>query len=173
MLAGDCVMAALTEPLAKRIAKFFRMLASDYQGEIMNAVTMMKHTLKSEGLSINDIAIVIENCEGQIEERKYSDTDAEIIYARGVEKGRAEERKKEQAPPEFYGADGCPRWNEIALFCQRNSGRLRGEWEQTFINDMAGKTLYREPTEKQAKHLLAIFVKLGGYYDPKTTHVHW
>src|SRR5262245_48879795 len=94
MLAGDCVMAALTEPLAKRIAKFFRMLASDYQGEIMNAVTMMKHTLKSEGLSINDIAIVIENCEGQIEERKYSDTDAEIIYVWSRERARRRTQKR-------------------------------------------------------------------------------
>jgi hypothetical protein len=79
--------------------------------------------------------------------------------------------RKRDVPPEFYDADGRPRWNEIALFCQRNITRLRDEWERTFVNDMAGKTLWREPTEKQGKHLIAIFVKLGGYYDPKAAHL--
>ena len=63
--------------------------------------------------------MVIENTSGEIEEKKYSDTDAEIIFAKGVEKGRAEEARKQTAPPEFYDADGYPRWNEIAVFCQK------------------------------------------------------
>jgi hypothetical protein len=131
----------------------------------------LKTQLAAEGLSFNDIATVIEIANGEIEERKYSDTDAEIIFTKGVEKGRAEEARNQQAPPEFYDADGRPRWYEIALFCQKNTARLRDNWERTFIDDMAGKTLWREPSEKQAKHLLAIFVKLGGYYDPKATHL--
>ena len=131
---------------------------------------MLTRVLAAEGLTFNDIAMVIENTSDEIEEHKYSDADAEIIFARGVEKGRIEEARKQQAPPEFYDADGYPRWNDIALFCQRNVTRLRDEWERTFINDMAGKTLLREPTEKQAKHLLAIFIRLGGFYDPKAAH---
>jgi hypothetical protein len=165
-------MSALNEPVAKRIAKLFRLLASDFDGEVLSAARRMKQQLAGEGLSFNDIAIVIENANGEIEERKYSDADAEIIFTKGVEKGRAEEVRKQQAPPEFYDVDGRPRWNAIALFCQKNVGRLRGEWERTFVNDMAGKTLWCTPTEKQAKHLLAIFVKLGGHYDHKTAHLH-
>jgi hypothetical protein len=165
-------MSALNEPIAKRIARLMRMLASSYEGEWHNAVTMMKRTLEAEKLTFNDIATVIENHQGEIEERKYSDADAEIIFARGVEKGRTEEARKQQAPPEFYDADGHPRWSEIALFCQKHITQLRSQWEITFINDMAGKTLWREPSDKQAKHLLAIFVKLGGSYDPRTTHIH-
>jgi hypothetical protein len=164
-------MSVLNEPVAKRIARLFRMLSSDFDGEVLNAVVMMKKLFAAEKLTFHDIATVIESCNGEIEERKYSDADAEIIYARGVEKGRVEEARKQQAPPEFYNADGQPRWNEIALFCQKNERRLRDEWERTFINDMAGKTLLREPTEKQAKHLLAIFIRLGGRYDPKATHL--
>lgn len=164
-------MSTLNEPVAKRIAKMFRMLGSPFKGEVDNALTMMKHTLETEGLSFNDIATVIENCNGEIEERKYSDTDAEIIFAKGMEKGRKEEASKKDLPPEFYDADGSPRWNEIALFCQKHEKRLRDDWERTFVNDMAGKTLLREPTEKQAKHLLAIFIRLGGYYDPEATHL--
>ena len=55
---------------------------------------------------------------------------------------------------------------------QKHITQLRSQWEITFINDMAGKTLWREPSDKQAKHLLVIFVKLGGSYDPRTTHIH-
>jgi hypothetical protein len=165
-------MSALNEPIAKRIARLMRMLGSSYEGEWHNAVTMMKRTLEAERLTFNDIATVIENHQGEIEEKRYSDADAEIIFERGVEKGRVEEARKHQAPPEFYDADGQPRWSEIALFCQKHVTQLRSQWEITFINDMAGKTLWREPSDKQAKHLLAIFVKLGGSYDPKTTHIH-
>ena len=163
-------MSTLSKPGAKRIAKRIRMLSSPFEGEAHNALTMLTRVLAAEGLTFNDIAMVIENTSDEIEEHKYSDADAEIIFARGVEKGRIEEARKQQAPPEFYDADGYPRWNDIALFCQRNVTRLRDEWERTFINDMAGKTLLREPTEKQAKHLLAIFIRLGGFYDPKAAH---
>jgi hypothetical protein len=165
-------MSALNEPIAKRIAKLVRLLASPHDGERHNAVTMMQRTLAAERLSFNDIATVIENHQGEIEERKYSDADAEIIFAKGVEKGRKEEARKQEAPPEFYDADGQPRWYEIAIFCQQNSAQLRNDWERSFANDMPGNIIkYSAPTEKQAKHLLAIFVKLGGRYDRKTAHV--
>ena len=159
-------MSTLNEPVAKRIAKLVRMMSSDFDGEVLSANARLKSLLKEERLSFHDLATVIENCNGEIEERKYSDTDAEMIFARGVDKGRKEEANRKDLPPAFYDSDGQPRWNEIALFCQKNVARLRGEWERTFVNDMAGKTLLRSPTEKQAKHLLAIFVKLGGTYHP-------
>ena len=150
-------MSTLDETVAKRIAKLFRLLGSDIDGEVQGAVNAMKRLLASEGLSFSDIAIVIENANGEIEERKYSDADAEIIFAKGVEKGRKEEVRKQQAPPEYYDADGQPRWYETAVFCQQNSGRLNG-WEQNFANGMPEKIIkYGAPTEKQTKHLLATF----------------
>ena len=88
------------------------------------------------------------------------------IFVRGVEKGRAEEAQRRDLPPEFYDADGQPRWNEIALFCRKNVAQLRSEWEREFITDMAGKTLWQQPSQKQAKHLLGIFIRLGGVYEP-------
>jgi hypothetical protein len=133
----------------------------------------MKQQLAGEGLSFNDIATVIENANGEIEEKKYSDTDAEIIYTKGVEKGRAEEARKQQAPPEFYDTDGQPRWYEIAVFCQQNSAQLRDEWQRNFASDMPGRIIkYGKPTERMIPHLLAIFVKLGGRYDPKAVHIY-
>jgi hypothetical protein len=165
-------MSTLNEPIAKRIAKLFRMLRSDYDNEVLAAVGRMKNLFKTEGLSFSDIATVIENCNGEIEEKKYSDTDAEIIFTKGVEKGRAEEARKCEAPPEFYDTDGQPRWYEFAVFCQQNSTQLRNEWERNFANDIPGRIIkFGKPTEKMIPHLLAIFVKLGGHYDPKTANV--
>jgi hypothetical protein len=165
-------MSALNDPIAKRIAKLFRLLASDFDGEVLNAARRMKQQLATEGLSFNDIATVIENANGEIEEKKYSDTDAEIIFSKGVEKGRSEEARKKDLPPEFYDADGQPRWYEIAVFCQQNSTQLRNEWEQNFVNDMPSRIIkFGKPTEKMIPHLLAIFVRLGGKYDPKTVHL--
>ncbi|MGE5219287.1 MAG: hypothetical protein ACM3SP_20005, partial [Chloroflexota bacterium] len=94
-------MTTLNEPIAKRLAKLFRLLASEFDGEALAAARRMKELLATEGLNFNDIAVVIENVDGEIEERKYSDADAEIIFAKGVEKGRAEEVRKQKAPPEF------------------------------------------------------------------------
>ena len=147
----------------------FRMLGSSFEGEAHNALAMMKHLLETEGLTFNDIATVIENCNGEIEERKYSDTDAEIIFA----KGRGERPRRRGAQ-----ARSCRRNSTTPMairtgmrsrcFARKTAHSCVSEWERTFINDMAGKTLWREPTEKQAKHLLAIFVKLGGHYDPQS-----
>ena len=156
-------MNALNEPVAKRVAKLFRLLASNFDGEVLSAVRRMSQQLTAEGLSFNDIATVIENANGVIEERKYSDQDAEIIFARGVQKGREEEARNRRPdhPPEFYDADGRPRWDAVALFCQKHHQRLRPA-EQGFVDDMASNTMWREPTEKQAKWLLSIFTRLGG-----------
>jgi hypothetical protein len=156
-------MSTLNEPVAKRIAKIFRMLSSDQREEVLAAVTAMKRLFKSEGLSFHDIATVIESCNGEIEEKKYSDKDAEIIFNRGVAKGRTEEA----APPEYYDVDGRPRWNAIALFCQKEIAGLHKEKEREFVTDMAGYSLYRPLSDKQEKWLMSIFVKLGGRHYAK------
>jgi len=49
----------------------------------------------------------------------------------------------------------------MALYCHQRSNLLRCH-EQTFITDMAAQTVWREPTEKQAKWLRSIFLRLGG-----------
>jgi hypothetical protein len=153
--------------LAKRVSKLVRLMGSNFEGEAMAAVTGLRRLLASEGL-FNDLATLIENCDGQIEEKKYSDADAENIFNRGINRGRAEEAQRRELPPEFYDTDGQPRWNEIALFCLKHVAQLRNDWERDFVTDMAGKTLWRQPSPKQAKHLLAIFIRLGGVYEPNS-----
>jgi hypothetical protein len=161
-------MNALDESIAKKLSRLFRMLGSPYEGEQHNALTMMQRVLEASKLSFNDIAVLIENHSGEIEAKKYTDADAEEIWKKGIEKGRAEEARAQQAPPEFYDADGEPRWYEIAMFCQQNSGQLHDKWQQDFANDIPAKILqYGKPTDRQKPHLLGIFVKLGGRYVPK------
>jgi hypothetical protein len=157
-------MTALNEPVTKRIAKLFRSLSSDFDGEVLGAVAAMKRLFAAEGLSFHDIATVIESCNGEIDERKYSDADAKIIFERGVAKGLAEQQ---DINLEFFDCDGRPRWYEMAVFCQRNVGQLCSPWERDFVADIAGKMLERTPSPKQARCILKIFVKLGGYCDPK------
>jgi hypothetical protein len=61
----------------------------------------------------------------------------------------------------FLNDEGLPNWTEIGRFCQANRGQLNPK-ESAFINDMAERTVWREPTEKQAKWLKSIFLRLGG-----------
>jgi hypothetical protein len=158
-------MTALNEATAKRIAKLIRLLSSESDGEVANTVRAIKRVFDVEGLSFHDIATVIESCNGEIEERKYSDADAKIIYERGLAKGRAEQSGNLQNL-EFFDGDQ-PRWYEIAVHCQRNAARLRSQWEKEFVADIAGKVLRTEPSLKQARCILKIFVKLRGQCDPR------
>jgi hypothetical protein len=159
--------------LAKRVAKLIRLLGSSFEGEAISAAIGLRRLLQSEELSFNDLATLIENCNGQIEEKKFSDTDANIIFERGVEKGHAEAARQQELPPEFYNVDGTPRWYEIAEFCLKNSTQQKNgkpvltAWEQQFISDMPTNIIrFSKPTPRQSRFLIAIFVKLGGPYEP-------
>jgi hypothetical protein len=156
-------MSAVTEPVAKRIANLFRLLSSQFDGEVLGAVAAMRRLFQAEKLTFHDIASVIESCNGEIDEKKFSEADAQVIFERAFAMGRAEEAVKQQrfAPADYYDADRQPRWDAIARFCQRKSERLRPS-EQKFVDDMAGNTLWRTPTEKQARWLMTIFLRLGG-----------
>ena len=145
----------------KTIADHIRRLSSEFEGERVAAVNTLRSKLKSRGLDLHAVADVIEGITGEIGGAKLlTDDDAKGIYERGVEEG-----KRNAGPglnPDFFEFDGSPRWHDIALFCQERTKRLRGEKEQEFIADMAGKTLFRTPTSKQGDWLLAIFYRLGG-----------
>jgi hypothetical protein len=157
-------MNTFKESVAKKIARLLRLFGSDFEGEAVNALMAMRRLAASERLSFNDIAILIENHEGEIEEKKFSDADAAVIYAMGVEQGKADAASRGTILPEdFYHEDGSPRWREIAVWCQERSTRLRPN-EQQFIDDMVGRLQWveREPTAKQGRWLLSIFFQLGG-----------
>lgn len=155
-------MGALNEPIARRIATLFRLLGSDFDGEVLGAVAAMKRLFAAEGLSFNDIATVIGNGNGEIEERKYSDSDVEIIFARGVEKGRAESRGRSLSTS-YFDDDGEPRWAEIAKFCHEHPAlRSLKPNEQEFIDELQAKLRWRSPSRAMGGFALSIFWKLGG-----------
>jgi hypothetical protein len=54
------------------------------------------------------------------------------------------------------------RWNDVALFLQRNKTRL-DEKHHEFVDDMATRTVWgREPTERQHKYLHSLFFNWAG-----------
>jgi len=50
------------------------------------------------------------------------------------------------------------RWR---CFGQQRAEQLE-EKHREFIHDIASRTVWREPTEKQGKYLFSLFLKLGG-----------
>ena len=165
-------MSSLNEPVARRIGKLVRMFGSSFENERHVALSKLRRLLDEEGLTYNDLAIVIENANGEIEELKYSDADmanvADRMKQRGEKEGYDKAKREMMAPSEFYDELGNPRWYEIAVHCRNNKVRLHKEWDQNFVEDLPSRIAgYGEPTPKMAKQILRIFIVLGGTVDPK------
>jgi hypothetical protein len=137
-------------PLLKKL--FLLLLSSSAPGEVMNARDKLVSFARREG---SDIHVLAERLAG------LSPVEMQKIYDTGYHEGARATESKINGSGNFHNVDGLPDWNEIALFCQRNVGRLQKK-EHAFVDDMAGQTVWREPTEKQAKWLRSIFYKLGG-----------
>jgi hypothetical protein len=146
--------------LARRIGALVRLQGSPLENEAFGAAAGLRRLVAGEGLDFNDIATLIENCNGAIETLKYSDGDAERIYARGIENGR-EQCSGRSLSVDFFDDDGEPRWVEIAKFCQSNQTGLNPK-EQEFIDEMPSKLRWRMPSAGQGGFLLSIFWKTRG-----------
>ena len=143
-------------PLEQKLGTFIRMLASERDGEVVAAARAIVRTLKGAGADIHVLAERVEKADGKL-------TDAELwkLYDAGYDAGVRAAQAKQHGPDGFRNVDGTPAWHEIARFCQHSRDRLR-EKERGFIDDMASRTVWREPTERQAKWLRSIFHRLGG-----------
>jgi hypothetical protein len=151
MLGGD-VSDALA-PIAGKLAKLIRLLASDKNGELVAAVHAIKRTLESGGLDMHALADGIEQSNG----KKFSEQDALEIYQRGVEDGR---RGAEQQAPVSFSTVGEPSWNDVARECEATAAQLSPR-EQEFVRDMCSWTVNGgTPTEKQAKWLRSIWARV-------------
>ena len=167
MQPSGALLAMLTEPAAKRIAKLVRLMSSEHDGEWSNAVRKLKIVLGGEGLTFNDLAAVIESANGEIEERRYSETDAKAIFERGVEKGKAQGNgSTSNFSGQYIDEFGQPHWTEIAMFCRGNPAfaRLKPN-EQDLVNEMPTRVArWGAPTRPSGGFLLSIFWKLGGSF---------
>jgi hypothetical protein len=158
-------MSTLGREDAKRISAVLkRMLSSDFDGEVYASVQALKQVLARAGLSCHELAVAIENYGeagvSEIQQRKYTDADAEIIFQRGIEKGRKEYAGRILSV-RFFDDDGEPRWLEIATYCQNDPAKLALKPnEQQFIDEMPAKLRWRSPTAPMGGFLLSIFWKL-------------
>ena len=146
--------------LARRIASLVRLQGSPLENEAFGATAGLRRLLMAGKTDFNDVATLIENCNGQIETLKYSDADAEQIYQRGIEKGRKQGGGRSLSV-DFFDDDGKPRWAEIAKFCQSNQTGLNPK-EQEFVDEMPSKLRWRKPSLQQGGFLLSIFWKTRG-----------
>ena len=149
-------MTDVLAPIVGKLAACIRMLSSDKDGDVITAARGLVRMLERAGTDIHAFAERIAKPNGGL-------TDAEMrkLYDAGYEAGVRAVENKQHGSGDFHNVDGLPSWNEIALFCQQNNDRLRPT-ERQFIDDMASRTVWREPTEKQAKWLRSIFYRLGG-----------
>src|SRR5262245_16684429 len=144
-------------PITGKLGKMIRMLASDCDGDVIAAARAIKRTLRSEGLDIHALAEGIEDPNGG------ALTEAEMrkLYDAGYDAGLRAAEDKHHGAADFANVDGAPSWHEIALFCQQRDSRLRDK-EREFVANIAARTVWCEPTEKQAKWLRSIFYRLRG-----------
>jgi hypothetical protein len=148
-------MTALA-PIADRLGKFIRLLSSDKDGEVVAAARAIMRTLQAEKLDIHVLAGAIEKPNGSL-----SETEMKRIYSAGFDDGFRKAENARHGPEDFRNIDGTPSWHHMALFCQQRAEQLE-EKHREFIYDMASRTVWREPTERQGKYLFSLFLKLGG-----------
>jgi hypothetical protein len=139
------------EPVADRLGKLLKLLSSPRDGEVLGAARAILRTLEGAGADIHELA-------ARVEGGKLSEADMQRIYDVAFADGR---RAAETTQPADAWQDVEPNWQEIATECRdRGDGRLTPR-EHEFVNDMVRWTVYRKPSEKQAKWLHLIYVRLG------------
>jgi hypothetical protein len=151
------MMADALTQIAAKLATFIRLLSSDKDGEVVAAARAMQRTLRAAGADIHALADRVEKPNGA----ELSEADMKKLYDAGFADGRRAAENTAHGPGDFHNTDGTPGWREIAVWCQQQSARLR-EKEKGFIDDMAARTVWREPSERQGKWLLSIYYRLGG-----------
>jgi hypothetical protein len=156
MLGADVMSAGRTTP-EQKLGTLIQLLASEQDGEALAAARAIVRTLQATGADIHTLAERVESANGG----KLSEAEMRKLYDAGYQAGMRAVENKQHGAGDFHNVDGLPAWNEIALFCQRNNDRLRPN-ERESVNDMAARTVWREPSEKQAKWLRSIFFRLGG-----------
>jgi hypothetical protein len=138
------VLAMSIEPVADKLGKLLKLLSSPRDGEVVAAARAILRTLAGAGADIHELAERIEEAEMQ---RIY-----DAAYADGKNAAAADAGFSSVDPPSFY---------EMAQEIEHNADGRLSEKEQKFVADMVRWCARREPSEKQAKWLHAIYVRLG------------
>jgi len=143
-------------PIAGRLATFIRLLASDKDGEVVNAAHALIRTLQGIGADIHDVAERIEHSgNGALNEREMQE-----LYDAGVKAGLRQQQH--QRATSVSSTAQFPLARDMAMFCYRNIDELKSDWEREFVTNMASWTRVRPLSVKQQAHLEKIYLKLGG-----------
>jgi hypothetical protein len=154
-------MAAAGKSFETRIADLVRLLGSESEGEVLNAHGALKRLLASLGASFTDLGNAIE----KLATGGLADEQMQRLFDAGYQKGLEEAMRKQVETEAAFGLrpGGSPDWERIALYCQREKGRLKEDRHRHFVDDMASRMTWScEPTPKQATYLLSLFRQLGG-----------
>jgi hypothetical protein len=129
----------------EKIQKLMRLLSSPNDGEALAAVHALQRALQADGSDIHDLAARIEGL-SQVEMKK--------LYDAGFQEGKnaADVGFSTVDPPSFY---------EMAKEIEYKADGRLSEKEQEFVADMVLWCARREPSEKQAKWLHAIYYRIG------------
>jgi hypothetical protein len=155
-------MAAAEKSFGVRIADLVRPLGSQFDGEVLNAHGALKRLLASRGVSFADLGNAIEKLEtGGLEE-----AEVHRVFHAGYQKCLQDLARRQAEEQAVYAQrlDGSTDWGAVALYCQREMGRLNEDRHRQFVDDMASRVTWsRDPTPKQATYLLSLFRQLGGW----------
>jgi hypothetical protein len=124
-------------------------LSSDKEGEVVAAAHAIRRMLANAGSDIHELA-------ARIKGGKLSEAEMRKIYDAGVQEG-----KDTAATAAGFGSTEGPTYLEMATFCASHDNDRLTPREREFIDDMTRWCVRREPTEKQAKSLHMLWVKLG------------
>ena len=143
-------------PIADKLKRCIRLLASDRDGEIVAAARALNRTLQSAGLDLRAFADRVTQTNGldKAQMQKIYDVD----HAAGR---RAAE--KELAGRMFQNVDASaePSWFEIASECRAHPQMIRSDRERQFVNDMCRRLVHGgTPSEKQNAWLRKIYARV-------------
>jgi hypothetical protein len=131
----------------EKIQKLIRLLSSPNDGEALAAVHALQRVLREEGTDIHELASRIEGL---------SQTEMKKLYDAGFQEG-----KKNAAATTADFSNVGPSFYEMAKEIKHKGDDCLSPKEINFVDDMVRWCARREPTEKQAKWLHAIYCKIG------------
>jgi hypothetical protein len=143
------MLATIMITNTEKIGKLLKMLSSSSDGEVIAAARALLRTLAQEGADVHDLA-------ERVEGRKLSQAEIQRIYDKAFAAG-----KESVAAAASFSDVGVPSFHSMACEIQHKAdGRLSPK-ETDFVGDMVRWCALREPSEKQAKWLHAIYCKIG------------
>jgi hypothetical protein len=132
-----------------KISKLIKMLSSSSDGEVVAAARAILRTLQAEGTDIHELA-------ERVEGRKLSQAEMQQIYDKAFKDGKSAAAAASGSSPVEV-----PTFYSMACEIQgKANGRLSPK-EQGFVEDMVRWCALREPSEKQAKWLHALYCRIG------------